>query len=62
MMVGVKRSVEEKVKVQEEWDIWKIFQEKLKMVLDPNIFLNPKLEKINDYEAILMEFNNKIVN
>ena len=48
MMVGLKKSELEEVKVPEEWDIWKIFLEEPRMVSEAELPLNLKIEKPND--------------
>ena len=48
MMDGLKKLEQEEDKELEEWDIWRMFPEKLKMDLEVEQLLNPLKEKLND--------------
>ena len=59
MMVGLKKSELEEVKVPEEWDIWKIFLEEPKTDSEVAPPLNPKIEKPIDRNDLFL-FNQQI--
>ena len=56
MMVGRRKLEPEEVKEQEEWVIWKIFLEELKMALDLEQLLCPKSEKLNEEKMTIRSF------